>query len=395
MKSFVKSNILCLGIAASVAMTSCSMMTDKNDDCPSGLYVRFVYDYNIQRADMFKDHCGHVTLYVYNDKGEMVARKAVSNSADEQPLAQYGYAVHFADGELPDGNYRLQAVAMQKDWDEALATPGAKHRRSDVASHTDLTVALDHSDDFETGTSHYSVASHAPLDTLWHTLKVMSESPIDGRKMADIHRSVKPYSVYPLEEQFVSVKRGLATYATVSLIRDTKHLNITLRDIDHPDLMDADDYEVVILDDNSHLAHDNEVVRRDSLSYRPYSSWTTEMKNGGFVYTSRSDEPSNIQRAAHYNIMFNRLMFAAGSEPSAILVLRKKEDKKSIARINLPYTLAEGRRAYDNLAYTPQEYLDREYDYQLDFLLKDGKWKYIDIVVNILSWSKRIQNVEI
>ena len=40
------------------ALSSCDMMTEDLSDCPTGLYVNFVYDYNIQRADMFKDHDG-------------------------------------------------------------------------------------------------------------------------------------------------------------------------------------------------------------------------------------------------------------------------------------------------------------------------------------------------
>ena len=39
-----------------------------------------------------------------------------------------------------------------------------------------------------------------------------------------------------------------------------------------------------------------------------------------------------------------------------------------------------------------QEYLDREYDYRLDFILKGDQWLYCDVVINVLDWSKRIQN---
>ena len=33
--------------ALCISLSSCSMMEDDNKDCPTGLYVRFVYDYNI------------------------------------------------------------------------------------------------------------------------------------------------------------------------------------------------------------------------------------------------------------------------------------------------------------------------------------------------------------
>ena len=53
-------------LTAAIVLNSCSMMTEDLSDCPTGLYVNFVYDYNIQRADMFKDHVGGLTLYALN-----------------------------------------------------------------------------------------------------------------------------------------------------------------------------------------------------------------------------------------------------------------------------------------------------------------------------------------
>ena len=63
-----------------LAFNSCDMMTEDLDDCPTGLYVNFVYDYNIQRADMFKDHVGGLTLYVYDESDRLVAQRTVSGS---------------------------------------------------------------------------------------------------------------------------------------------------------------------------------------------------------------------------------------------------------------------------------------------------------------------------
>ena len=99
------------------------MMTEDLDDCPTGLYVRFIYDYNTQRADMFKDHVGHLQLYIFDENGRLAAQRSVSNTPDDAPLSRYGYTMHFTEQELPAGHsYRLQAVAMQRDWEEALTT---------------------------------------------------------------------------------------------------------------------------------------------------------------------------------------------------------------------------------------------------------------------------------
>lgn len=402
-------------VAASLAtvalLPSCSMMREDIDDCPQGLYVRFVYDYNTQRADMFKDQVGHVTLYIYNENGELQATRTVSNTAVLAPLSTYGYSIHLDPSELPPGRYRLQAVAMQRDWEEALATPGAKYRRNTPSSHEDLTVALDRSESLIDGTQRYAVSADAPLDTLWHTLKVSPLLPQDGLDVPEMPRTSRPYSVYPLHDQMAEVRADRATYATVSLIRDTKHLNITLRELDDPTEVYADKFEVRVLDNNRTVAHDNEVVTADSLHYSPYATWTSRFLADGSVEVETVHEPATlvsardrdaetekevVQRTAHYNLMFNRMMHnAADNADNAILEIVNKENGAVVAHINLPSMLAEGRSAYELYNYSPQEYLDREHDYHLDFFLRGDKWLYCDIVINVLSWSKRTQNVEL
>ena len=398
-------NLFCkfaLGAAILGAGTSCTMIEDDVKDCPTGLYVRFVYDYNTYRADMFRDHVGHVKLYVYDENGRKVAERSVSNDATGAPLTQYGYSIHFDPSELAPGRYRLQAVAMQKDWDKALDTPGAKYRRTDVAASGDLFIHLDHAQQPVAGTNHHPVAhAGAPMDTLWHTLKVMADDPRDGRGVPDVHRTKAPFSVYPMEDQYVTVTDNKATYATVSMIRDTKHLDLTLRQVDDPDNIFASDFDVQIIEPNATLAHDNSVTGADSLLYTPYSQWTTRFDENGVTVENggRASSPARavaLQRTAHYNVMFNRLMIDTDdARKGAILKITRRQTGKTVALINLTHILSQGRTAYQMYNYPPQEYLDREYDYHLDFILKGDAWAYCDIVINVLSWSKRIENIEL
>ena len=382
-----------------VAFGACTMMEEDRSDCPTGLFVRFVYDYNTQRADMFKDHVGYVTVYVYDESGNKVAEKSVANTLATMPLAQYGYTMHFTEAELPAGHrYRLQAVAMQKDWDEALATPGAKYRRNNPTNATSLTISLDHEPATIPGASASGVSNAAPLDTLWHTLKVMSLEPTYGYSAPAMPKTTKPYSVYPVEDQMVTLRPGYASYATISLIRDTKHLNVTLRQLDNPADINADDYEVTIVDDNALLGADNSLLPGDSLLYTPYAQWTTRFDEDGIAVEGDvhpATRATVVSRAAHYDVMFNRLMFNDDSEKSAKLCIRHKQTGKIVGYFNLPYLLAEGRIAWEMYNYSPQEYLDREYDYRLDLFLKGDQWQYVDIVINVLSWSKRKQYVEL
>lgn len=392
MNLFSKISLGCMIFSLAISASSCTMLEDDVDYCPKGLYVRFVYDYNIQRADMFKDHVGYVALSLFNEDGQKVAERAVSNLGSDNPLATYGYTMHFDQAELPAGRYRLQAVAMQRDWDDALASDGAKYRRNNAGVADELLITLDHSSDVIPGTQRHAVDDSAPLDTLWHTLKVMPREPQDGLDVPEMPHTAKPYSVYPLEDQYVTVTDNMATYATVSLIRDTKHLNVTLRQIDNPNVMSHTDYEVRIYDNNGVLAHDNATVASDSLQYTPYAMWTSDLSDEAPSVNGMSAAPAIINRTAHYDLMFNRLIYSAKENEGAHLEIINRKNGHRIAFLNLPAILADGRIAYDICNYSPQEYLDREYNYRLDFILRGDEWVYCDLVIDVLSWAKRYQN---
>lgn len=397
-------------LALTFLISSCSMMTEDAGDCPTGLYVRYVYDYNTMRADMFKDHVGHVTLYIYDEDGLKVAERSVSNIAQDTPLASYGYTMHFAPGELAPGRYRLQAIGLQNDWEAAQTTGRAKYQRTSGHSEAQsFNINLEHSEQPLPGSGRHEVENGGlPLDTLWHTLKVMSDGPVNSRAVPDLHRTSAPYSIYPMEEQYVTVLPDRATYATVSLVRDTKHLNVTLRQSENKADMQHSRYEVTIEDDNSLLAHDNSIVSSHPLLYTPYASWTTRFSNNGLEYESgdlpqarsegaqipaRSGEDA-LERTAHFNMMCNRLMYDNDPTKCAVLRITNKETGVEVGTFTLPYILVEGRSAYE-YNYSPQEYLDREYDYHLDFILKGDTWEYCTVRIDILSWSKRIQNVKL
>ena len=80
-------------LAPILFFSSCTMMREDLPDCPYGLYVKFSYDYNIQRADMFKDHVGHICLNVYDESGKKVAQRIITNNGTENPLGAYGFTV--------------------------------------------------------------------------------------------------------------------------------------------------------------------------------------------------------------------------------------------------------------------------------------------------------------
>ena len=446
-RTTLKSWLIALAVAG--GLSSCDLITEDRDDCPTGLYVTFVYDYNIQRADMFKDHVGGLTLYVYDESDRLVASKTMS----AEKLRRYGSYIHFTEGELAPGHdYRLMAVAMQKDWNMALGTPGAKYRQTGNNSGAEwgqFFIDLDHTTAAASRTvanpqsstralaNYYFVSNAAPLDTLWHTLTTMT-TPADSMPM-----TIYPDMLYPAQTEYswqrdgsirqngverVHLAKDEPTYATVSLIRDTKHLNITLRalnynldekgyTLDDNQVLDKE-YTVEIFDNNSQVdCHNNLSNPADTLIYTPYRQWTTTFEPTAGLVT---------ESAAHYDLMFNRLVYKNASvendkygvlneediakSKNAMLIVRKKlRDKKDdhvvgdslVLAINLPYILSSGRTSMERY-YHYQEYLDREYDYRLHIIIRDGRIDpedglqlYIGTHVHIIPWAVRSQHEEL
>ena len=400
-----------IALLALGALTACDMMKEDLDDCPTGLYVNFVYDYNIQRADMFKDHVGTVTLYVYDESDQMVAQKSMSGDR----LTHYGSYIHFTEQELAPGHsYRLMAVAFQRD---ALSASGAKYRLSgnNIGDQwNQFFVTLDHST--TRLPANYYVSNAAPLDTLWHTLTTVV-SPVESQPMEVTPASLTPArceyswqrdgSIKTNGQETVTLVCGEPTYATVALIRDTKHLNITLRSIDNEkeedNMVNYEDFTVEIVDNNAQLdCRNNLSAPQDTLRYTPYQQWNTKFVGNGEVAS---------EQAAHYDLMFNRLVYKNASVTedqyaildeadiakarNAVLLIRKKDTGDIVFGINLPYILSSGR-TYQERYYHYQEYLDREYDYRLQFILKGGRVDELDLYigteVHIVPWTVRQQH---
>ena len=135
------------------------------------------------------------------------------------------------------------------------------------------------------------------------------------------------------------------------------------------------------------ISYDNSLLPDEELTYTPYYTWTTEFK----------DTEGNVkERTAHAALMFSRLIWhpVAENDKNAILTITNKTTGEEVARINLADFLAQGRGAFEARHYSEQEFLDREYDYKLDFFLQGNQWKYVQLSISILDWSKRIQRVD-
>ena len=335
-------------------VTSCNDMWHQDySDCPNGVYVKFKYDYNLQRADMFNDHVGQVTLYVFDDKGNYITQQTETNSALSSPLNDPNYVMHVEN--LQPGKYQFLALAGQNAYAEQLTTQRAKFVRTEPTDGSDikkLEVNLDHQNrgDYD------EVENHAmPLDTLWH-----------GKML-----------------ESVVVSSSEAAYATIPLVRDTKKINVALRDLDSPQDMDVNDYTMTIEDHNARILWDNSLDESRKVVYTPHATWNTvdETEQG---------------KIAHADFMTSRILKHDDYKQDGHLLIKSKETENTVVNVNLPDLLSRLRTS-EEYSYNAQEFLDRAYDYKLQFFIQGGKLKYclITISVNVLSWSKRIQFEEL
>lgn len=355
---------LCCALFAAAALTSCDMMEDDLKDCPYGLYVNFKYDYNLQRADMFNDHVGSVTLYIFDEQGKLVKTQEESNIGASMPLRNTSYAMHVTD--LAPGRYQFIALAGQRPYADMLAGSRARFVRTDMAAGSDMKTLGIQLDRTQTGDNTYDIVNNSqPLDTLWHGMLT------------------EPVQVYSRES-------NRAAYATVSLMRDTKRITVSLRELSDPTQMDIANYEMAITDRNSTLLWDNAVDETTgTVVYRPYATWNTD------DLTPPTDQNGHLLEGTghtgHAEFMTSRLISHDKAEDDGVLTIRHKTNDYENITVNLPDILSRLAN-YDEIRnYSKQEFLDRGYDYDLEIFLLNGKIQYINISISVLGWSKRVQ----
>ena len=359
---------LCCALFAAAAFTSCDMMEEDLSDCPTGLYLTFKYDYNLQRADMFNDHVGSVTVYVFDEQGKLVKTQEESNVGGVAPLANPGYAMHITD--LEPGKYQFLALAGQKPYGDMLETSRAKFIRTDMPKGCDMTQLGIQLERTQTAADTYDIVNNSqPLDTLWHGMLTT------------------PVEVYPHES-------NKASYATIPLMRDTKKINVSLRELDDPTKMDIANYDMTITDRNSTLLWDNTVDETTgTVVYRPHATWNTDDRTPALDHNGNPVD--GVGKIGHADFMTSRLIYHDDPADDGVLTITNKTTGMNVVNVNLPDLLSRLANYDDLHRYEPQEFLDRGYDYQLEFFIKGDKLAYVNISISVLGWSKRIQFEEL
>lgn len=395
------------GMATATALAACDMTHVDLNGCEQGLDVEFVYDYNIEQADMFRDQVGSVTLYVYDQQGRLVRTQTQDNTDDNgQPLRRKEYRMKVED--LEEGEYHLLAVANQQPYQSISQLGGVRYLRNEPTTDIhQLEVTLKERNAWGREPVTATDISQQ-LDTLWHGTLRSAQYTQNPTTRADDNLADPGEQL--VAAQTASVMRGELTHCVVSLMRDTKRLHLSLYQDDKPSELDIKDFDIYITDQNGHLLWDNTVsttLMDPTLTYRPFEMFNTyiDPNTGESSYTKPRVAPEledKIQVTGHAFLDFNRLMLrrsdnnidennddAQQPQPAWLYVWNRKEprtDGEPTISVNLAEFLAYGRYA-ERIIYTPQQYLDREHNYSMDFILVGGEW--VRVKIHTMPWTTR------
>ena len=319
--------LFCLSLV--MGFNSCSLVWMDQENCPEGVSLQFVYDHNMEFADAFntKVHC--ISVLIFDENGNYVT--TVEETSDA--LRRNDYRMNL---DLEPGDYTLVTYGGHPCEDKSFNITQFGTKSSDHIStlfaemEHDNFVSDDAKHDFYHGIHNFSIAAK----------KVSQE--------------------------------------TVYLKKNTNNIRIVLQQM-NGQAMSADDFTFEIIDDNSYMDHQNNVVPKGDITYKPYAS--------GQVTVGTAEDGETPVHAVYAELSTSRLT----TETSPKLVIRSKTQDKDV--INIPlntYLLLLKSEIYKDMSN--QEYLDRESNWSVVFFLDPGhRWINTHILVN--DWIVRLNDI--
>lgn len=330
-------------------LTSCTaIMDDEPEPCPVGLNIRFVYDYNLERANAFPSSVHCLTVYFYDADGKYVTTRTEIGTV----LGDENYRMAI---DLPTGDYRIVAYGGEACEDASF-------------SHVTLPGAGDKDSDLQ--------------------VRLNKECLEPGNPKGHLH-----------DHFYGSVKVNVRMAperpeVTVKMMKNTNHFRLLLQHMTGEPL-DGNDYDFKIVDDNTLFDHTNLLMENGEVTYTPWSRGAVKvgLMDDGYADTEehRTVSATRAQKEvqiAYADLSTSRLMTIR----SPRLSVTHKESGTELISIPLNnYLLALQSEHFDWCGR--QEFLDRKSDWQLFFFLDDPQhWN--KAFIRIEDWIVRINEID-
>lgn len=294
-------------LAASMTLTSC--ITEDLQECPNDYRLRIVYNRNMLNADAFATSVHSVDIQVFDHStGERVYRTGESGEA----LASGDYTVSLP---VPPGNYDILCLGGMAEGESfSYTTPGAEEL-------TGQGVQLNAADN----------ESGKRLNDLFHGL-LRDVTFIDNNDIGSFETQTK----------------------TIYLTKNTNRVNVLLMNLDGNEMREKD-FDVTITSANGDMDYDNTLLQKRQITYRPWSITPIAGETGQNVST---------QSALSSEFSLSRL---TGDTQSRLDVVRLSDGERIIS-VPLEDNLLLYKGAFFD-SMSDDEYLNREYDYNITFIL--------------------------
>lgn len=318
-------------------LASCGTVFDDLEPCPSGLEMRFVYDYNTERADAFAPQVDCLTLHIYDENGIYVTTATETS------------------GRLADENFRLSLDLPSGSY-HAVAYGGIACEDASFA-HTSVPVSGSRCTDID---------------------MTLLPSRIGSRLHDHFHGTVD-FSIDPAATDYTEV--------TMSMKKTTNHFRILLLKTDGTPV-DGNDFDFFITDDNSHLDHTNSPIAGHGITYPAWLKGTvsTADTDGQVERADDNDGTIDEAQAAFAELSTSRLHLST----SPYLIIREHEGDRKIVRLPLNTYLLMTLSPADG--WGRQEYLDRCSRWNMTFFLdSNNTWLQTSIIIN--GWTVRINDM--
>lgn len=400
-------------LAALMLATSCSMIDEELPPCAPEPHVmtvvNFVYDYNMQFTDLFTDHVGSVYLYIFDENGVFLQRHSKLRADMGRVI---DFSMTFSDKELEPGHtYQMVAVAQgnRSGYAASLETPGfqvIKPMTPGVSKIEDYILRLDRKHpDGTSGVGEFEFKdefgnTQTMIDTLWSTKP-------DEVQIVPIPKLHYRPTVEQQPDSIVEV--------TIPMMRITNSIKVNICSGGFSNVTDPEDYTMIIHfpQGNGTIDFTGTVLPYEELRYRSLRKSLVTYTPGSAAEpggVSPEEEPSarNQAPSAKHQVPSGgtradeNAQYAVQAEFGVSRLMMNDQSSLQISDAQTGEMLAEIpdfskflANAFDYYGDDGQEFLDREYNYEVTVSIDDKGITWIDLYLEVLGWYVRINNIDL
>lgn len=336
---------------AALGFTSCGLINDDSDCVESVNVFEFSYDRNLKFADAFTAEVKSVLLLGFDQSGTLV----YARRARQSEMGQDGKTLEIR---MQPGEYDF--LVWGGDYDDHFSIADAKIGQSKL---TDFTCLLNtdenHPDSPDAPLTHGHSTNQ--LEHLYHAL---------------VHLTL-PYS-----------SPSAPAHHKINLTKDTNTIRIMLQQQNAEHALKASDFIFEITDRNAHLNHDNTMHPDQDQGHVMYHPWNTSEGSTEYNTDSKSraeNDGTTAPAEGRIDVVLAELTTnRLHPDNNTVLTVRKRDTGKTLFSIPLQKFALMIRNS--NFAkMDAEEYLDRQDDFSLTFILDENQhWTAVSI--NVLNW---------